>query len=639
MILAQNLQQPSNGNDSIIFEDYYNKQLVRQIIFIFLFTTTILGFTQSRQVEYLEAKRQFTLGNYAAAKLAFQSLSDDQYFGSYSSFYYALSSFHKGEVQEATDMWKQILVKYPNWDKKEEVNYWLSFAYFSQKKYYEGFSFAQKLSEEVREALVDSFFNDLSTEALDSAYAINPKNKSIATYLAKSISKQPYEQRDHLMLIELSEKFDIPIKGNDLELPLIKKDTYSIGVVLPFMYEALDRPQSVLRNAIIFDLYQGMQLAQEELKRENISIELFPFDTQKSGSKTKQIVRNESLKSADVIIGPLYPEPSEVINQFSKDNRITMVNPVSSNGSLIGNNQFSYLFKPSYETQGRVAAQFAATSFPDNRKAFVFYETDRDSLIASAYVEALKRDSFLVIRFERLTKEDALQVQRDFTEQYEYRLDTIFNRHQIDSIGLLPGRYVRNRVMRDGRTGRILKNSQGENKLEYYEMKFLIARDSIGHIFAATTSNLLVNNLISLIEVRSDSIGLIGYDSWLSFNLLSFNQLERIGASMISTSYFDKSRFEYERMKRKFIQQTGNTPNEYHLTGFELIMQMGRLMAENGKYFQRGLIDGDITSGILMEGMKYGGFNDNQIVPIVKLEKLQLKNVNNQIEVEKEDED
>lgn len=612
---------------------------MRQLILIFFLTTSVVVFGQSRQTEYLEAKRQFNLGNYSAAKSAFSSLSEDKFFGTYSSFYYALSAFKQEEVKEATDMWKQVLFKYPDWNQVDEVNYWLANAYLTQAKYYEGFQYAEKLPDEVRISLVDSFFSDLSTSALDSAYALNPKNETIASYLSKSISQEPYGQRDHLMLIELSEKFGFPIKGNDLDLPIIKKDTYAIGVVLPFMFESVERPQTVLRNTIIFDLYQGMELAQRDLKRENISIELFPFDTQKSETKTREILKNESLKSADVIIGPLYPGPGEVVNSFSFENEVTMINPVSSSSSLIGKNPYSYLFKPSYETQGRVTGKYAASKFSKNKKAFIFFETDRDSLIATAYKESIQRDSFMVVRFERLTKEDALQVQRDFTEQFEQRLDTIYSRSEIDSIGLLPGRYVRTRPMRSERDGRILKNRNGEDRLEYYEMKFLIEQDSIGHIFAATSSNLLVNNLISLVEVRSDTIGLIGYDSWMNFNLLSYNQLERIGASMISTSYVDKSRFDFQRVKRKFIQEIGDAPNEYHMIGYELVMQLGRLMKENGKYFQRGLIEGDFTRGILMEGIKYGGFNDNQIVPIIQLENLQISNKNNQTGVDTEDED
>lgn len=605
---------------------------MRQILFTILFTTTIIAFTQSRQVEYLEAKRKFTQGDYSAAKIAFRSLSDDKYFGAYSSFYFALSAFNQEEHNESMDMLKQIQTKYPTWNQKEEINYWLSYISFTQKRYYDGFRYAENLSEDAKSSLFSSFFSTLSTPALDSAYALNPKNEVIATYLAKSISREPYEKRDHLKLIELSEKFDIPLKGNDIDLPLIKKDTYAISVVLPFMYESIETPQTVLRNSIIYDLYQGMELAKEDLRRENISIELFPFDTQKSGNKTRKIIEQESFKSSDVVIGPLYPEPSEIINSFSNENEVTVINPVSSNSSLIGNNQYSYLFKPSYSTQGRMAAGYASKTFIKNKKAFIFYETDRDSLVASAYLKSIRKDSFFVVRFERLTSEDALQVQRDFTEQYEFRLDTIFSQDEIDSIGLLPGRYVRNRVLRDEKTGRVLKNYKGEDRLEYYEMKFLIERDSIGHIFAATSSNLLANNLISLVEVRSDTIGLIGYDNWLNFNLLDYNQLERIGVSLISTSYFDKSRYQYELVKKRFIDRISVTPSEYHLTGYELVMQIGRLLKKNGKYFQRGIVQDDMVPGIIMEGMKYGSFNDNQVVPIISLENLQLVNKNIQEE-------
>ncbi|MFK7952309.1 MAG: hypothetical protein AB8B73_05640, partial [Ekhidna sp.] len=292
-----------------------------------------------------------------------------------------------------------------------------------------------------------------------------------------------------------------------------------------------------------------------------------------------------------------------------------------------------------YETQGRMAANFASSTFTKNKKVLIFYETERDSLVAEAYKNTIQRDSFFIVKYQRLTTEGALEVQRDFTEQYEFRLDTLFNQKEIDSIALLPGRYVRNRVLRDEKTKRILKDNNGEDKLEYYEVKFMVDRDSVGHIFAATSSNLLVNNLISLVDVRSDTIGLIGYDSWLDFNLSSYDQLERIGAYMISSSFFKKAEVEYQQVERKFIDQLGDKPNQYHLTGYELVMQLGILMKKNGKYFQRGLSDGDIARGVIMEGLRYGGYNDNQVVPIIQLEDLQLKNKNVQSDSVSKNED
>ncbi|WP_421762886.1 hypothetical protein [Ekhidna sp.] len=611
---------------------------MRLTIFSALIVSALFVFSQSNQGEYLEAKRQFTLGNYQVAKQSFQSLSDDQVFGAYASFYYALSALNLGQPKVAEDMWKQIQVKYPDWDKQSEVVYWLIYTAFKQNKLWNAFRNAEKLPENVRDALIHSFLSEMSVGGLDSAYALNPNNRYIAQYYANAINSQPYDERDQLMLIELSEKFDLEI-GADQSLPRIKKDEYAVAVVLPFIFESLEAPQTVIRNSIIFDLYQGMKLAEETLEEDRIKLNLFPFDTQKKGADTYQLIKDKKLDNADVIIGPLYPDPSKYINTYSRENKITMINPLSSNSEIIGDNPYSYLFKPSYRTQGREAAKFAAKKFTANKKLFIFYETDRDSLVAQSYLETIERDSFFVVRFDRLTNEDAQQIQKDFTEQYEVRLDTMFSQAEIDSISLLPGRIVRTRSLRNEKTGRIIRDYKGENVIESYEVKFKVQQDSIGHIFAATASNLLANNFISMVEVRSDSIGLIGYKEWLDFSLVSYPQLERLQVDFLSPSYYSIESDDFARIKERFIEKIGKDPNEYHIHGYELIMHLGYLLKKHGKYFQRGLQTGDFHSGYIMNGMKYGPYKDNQVVPITTLRNLTLQNQNSEQAVERTNED
>ncbi len=591
-----------------------------------------VGFTQSNQGEYLEAKRQFSLGNYEVAMQAFQTLTEDASFGEYASFYYALSALKSGQKKVAEDMWKQIEAKYPDWEKLNEVNYWLTYVAFDQGKLWQAFRRVDSLPQKWKDHLIDTFLGDMSIDGLDSAYALNPNNPHIAAYYAKAIKAQPYDERDQLMLQELAQKFDLTL-GPDESLPLIKKDEYAIAVVLPFMYESLETPQTVIRNSIIFDLYQGMQLAASDLNAEGIKLNLFPFDTQKKGTVTYDLVKNEQLNDADAIIGPLYSAPSKVISQFSKENKIPMINPVSSNEEIIGDNPYSFLFKPAYSTQGREAAKYAAKKFKDNKKVFIFYETDRDSIVANAYKETIEKDSFFVIQFARLSNLDAQQIQKDFTEQYEVRLDTMYSQQEIDSIALLPGRIVRTRSLRNEATGRIIRDNNGEDVIESYEVKFTVQPDSIGHIFAATSSNVLANNFISMVEVRSDSIGIIGYEDWLDFSLMSYSQLERLQVDFLSPSYYDEDSEDFQDVNSRFIQQIGTAPSEYHIYGYELVQQLGHLMNEHGKYFQRGLSGGDFFPGYLMEGLEYGPYKDNQVVPITTLRDLILENQNIEQEV------
>ncbi len=604
---------------------------MRLLVFNFLIIATFSGVAQSSQGEYLEAKRQFGLGGYKVAMQSFQELTNDQIFGEYASFYYALSAFRLHRHQVALDMWKQIRVKYPDWDKNEEVNFWIAYTSLKQGKFLEAVKELETLPEDWKNHLMDFYFGGLSLKWLDSAYALHPTNQHIARYYAKAIKQQPYNKRNQLMLEKLSGKFEEIAE----QFPLVKKNEYAIAVVLPFMFESLKTPQTVIRNLIIFDLYLGMKYAENDLKKEGINLHLFPFDTKKNKSVTHNLIKEKKLDNADVIIGPLYGGPNKYISQFSRENKITMINPVSSNEEIIWDNPYAYLFKSGYSTQGREAARYAAKKFADNKKVFIFYETDRDSIIAGAYRKRIEKDSFFVMRFERLTPRKATQIQEEFTEQYEFSLNKVFNQDEIDSIVLIPERRVQTRRLIDKKTGQIIKDDEGNDVVESYEMKFIIRPNSIGHIFAATSSNYLANNLINMIEVRSDSIGLIGYEDWLDFSLVSYRQLERLHIDFLSPSYFDSESDDYKRFEKSFIEKTGVDPTEYNVYGYELIMQLGRLMKKHGKYLPRGVSSAGFQPGLLMEGMKYDSHNDNQIVPVTTIRNLKLQNQNKQKEAEK----
>ena len=589
-------------------------------ILLVLFSFIASG--QSNQAEYLEAKRQYTLGNYSTAQRSFQGLANDPVFKEYASFYYALTALKLGNTKEAYDMWKQIQQKYPSWDQQGEVSFWLGYTAFEQEKYWEGFNHIENLPKPLKESLIVNEFAEMPLEDLEKVYALNLDNLYVGSYLIKAIMRQPYIDRDQQLLAELSDKVGIEVAVQEMDLPLVKKERYSIAAVLPFMFDSLGNPQSVIRNSIIFDMYMGMLEAREDLEEDSIFLDIFPFDTKKKPDVTQEIVNAGYLENSDVIVGPLYGGPNKVISRYSQEQKITMINPLSSNEQIIGDNPYSFLFKPSYAAQGRAAAEYAKKTFAENKLACIYYETKRDSLIADAYMKAIEADSFFIVRFERLLSDNGLQVQRDFTETFEVRLDTLFSEEQIDSIGLIPGRIVKTRPLRDEKDGSIIKDNEGEDVLEYYENRFTIPEDSIGHFFVATGSNHLANNFISLKEVRIDTIGLIGYDSWLDFTLMSYEQLERLQVALINPGFVDIS--ANTAVIDTLKTELGKEPSKYHLTGYELVMQLGKLIDTHGKYFQRGLMSGQFIPGLLTDGLRYGPYNDNQVVPITLLQDLRL---------------
>jgi len=467
---------------------------VRSILTLFYSIILISAFSQSKQSEYLEAKRQFGLENYRNAMGSFRSLTNDPVFGAHASFYYALSAYYQEVPQAALDTWKEILRKYPNWDQKDEVNFWISKLSFEKKRYLDGVRYAADLPVDLKNSLLSTTRNNLDLEEIDGLYAANQENELLAILYFQALSNQPYEDRDHKMLISLSNKFDFNIESLLSDMPKIKKEKYGVALVLPFMFDSLENAQSVIRNSIIFELYQGMVLAQDSLEKEGILLEFFPYDTKKLGFWARRLANQGILDEVDLIIGPLYADPNQAITSYSIEKEIPMLNPLSSNGSIVKENRLAYLFKPSYETQGRKAGEYAAKKFTKNKNAMILFESLRDQIVAEAYKKVLEEDSFNIVLFDQIDSESALQMQADFTEQYEEVLDSL-TQEEIDSIILIPNRYVRTRVKRDALTGRVIQNTEGEDELEYYEMRYSIRQDTIGHIFAATSSNLLANNI------------------------------------------------------------------------------------------------------------------------------------------------
>jgi len=597
---------------------------VRFLLLPALLFTFYLVNGQSNQAEFLEAKRQFGLGNFAAAKLGFESLTKDEAFGAYASFYYALSAYKNGETKLAYDMWRQVGINHPSWNQANEVNYWLATSAFELKRYRAGFGYLKALPEDLKVLVVEGSLHTKSLEELTQAYKLNPDNMALGAYIVDAMMELPFGERDMDLINQIAKEHDLAVVGLQSGLPEIKKEKYAIALVLPFMFESIDKPQAVLRNSLIWNLYEGMQFAKTDLEMLGVEVELFPFDTKKSEAATQGIVESGVLDDADVIIGPLFAGPNQVISDFSLSEEKVTINPLSYNTGVIGNNPFSYLFKPSYEAQGRAAARFASESFVENKKALVYYETQRDSIVARIYLDELEKSGFFIAQFEQLTKEGALQVQKDFTEKYEVRLDNKFDNEEIDSIRLVPGRIVKTRLLRKKNSGALIKDDEGNPINEYYEERFTVKDDSIGHIFVATSNNLYANNFISIAEVRSDTIGVIGYDSWLNFTTITYNQLERLGIAFISPSLFKKQTPAYNSLKDSFIKKIGREPGEYHIFGYELVYQLGLLLEEYGKHFQKGLGSDRLIEGKVMSGLKYGVYNDNQVVPITKLENLEL---------------
>ncbi|WP_421869713.1 hypothetical protein [Marinoscillum sp.] len=614
------------------------KRTLLAISLIFCFW---IASAQSEQSEYLEAKRLFNNGQYSSAKASFAALSQSKTFGSYAQFYFALSAYKQGDTKVARDSWKQLMTEYPNWEQKGEVLFWLMLTAYETEKFDEALKYGQDynqatLNSEQEQLLMEKYFSEMTVGKLDTLASSYPDNKMLGTLLLKKLNAQPYQDRDFVRINELVSKWGFDLADfESIDLPVIRKDTYNIAVVLPFLFESLDNTSLISQNSLVMDMYQGMQLAAEDLGAINRPVKLFPYDTRRKKDETITILNSPGFDQNDMILGPLYPGPNEAINAYSIENQVNTLNPISSNADVIGKNPFSFLLKPSYSTLAIKTAELAIEENKDNPYAMIFYEeSERDSTYAAIYKSKIEQAGFEVVLYQSINKDNAKTLLDTLAATYYNYL----TEEEADSVNQIKGRFVRSRRVRSDEKERMKKDTSfvlpislddnEEYEIVYYEEPFYMAPDSVGHILAATRSNLFANNMISVTESRRDSIKLYGYGDWLEFTMLSYNQLDRLAVALNNPEYMDINSFSYQNLKDRIIERYKTNPSINHYRGYEAVWFAGRMMHRHGKYFQRGLRSGNIVEGKVFEGYKYGLANDNQIVPIVRFKNAKLEVVN-----------
>ncbi len=580
------------------------------IQYFLVFLCTIMVFQGTAQVnyqsEYLSGKNYFRQGNFQMAKNKFEKvldMEDDNPFYLYASYFYAISSYQVNDVEDALEQFRRVRITHPKWNKLDEVNVWYGHMLLDQADLFKGLEVLnaiktedlKKLANKVKESHLIKYD---SIPLLQKALELNPYDKILAKRLADVISKKPVVERPIELLeflidsFELNkENFDFVDKGTSQ-----MKSTYNVAVLLPFMAEGLTTTQGNKANQFILDLYEGIRMGAQELNKNGEKIKIYAYDTKRDSLVAKKILNSGELLEMDLIIGPLYPGPVKQLKNYSISHRINMVNPLSTSSSIIGTNPYSFLLKSTPETRAKKAANFAKQNF-DTKRATIFYgSSQQDSIFAHTYKQSLEADSFKISWITPVgSAEASTEILKELTS-------------------------VRGRR---GSDGEVQARRSAKVRIGEDETLFL-SKDSLGHIMVASTDNILISNILSAVDTRRDGITVIGMEDWLDIEQISFEQLERMGVILIGQNYFDFSSEEVANFKSKYTEKYNRLPTQFSYDGYEAMMVFGKKLITYGNYFQYGMYHEGLKKGNLYYGFDYTNANDNQFVPVLRLEDLNV---------------
>jgi tetratricopeptide (TPR) repeat protein len=597
--------------------------MLKGIAILFLLLNTLMGLGQSNPSdEFNEAKRLMSNQQLRSAMSAFEVLKTDPQLGVYAYFFEGLCYSKNADYKRAIDNWEVIEKKFPNWPEQDEVFYWLTLAYFELNEYAAAFNFLDRYNAYARDSefssrVINKYCLDLSVIDLLEHNRAHPNYRQLSLILARKLIIEKDLSEYVPIVNQLKSKYNFT--NENLINGSLKDEyasSYAIAVTLPFMFDSLGNPNTVIRNKVIIEFYQGMLHGQSVLRSKGIQLNFYDFDTQKSKSTTDTLL--PYLNEADLIVGPLYAGPISSVKSLSIKDSINIINPFTNNEEFIEDNPFAFMFKPKSKTVALKLAEFVAES-DTNKNVAIFYQNDRDSISGQVYRDFLEEKGFNILGFKHLDENSSKLLLDDWIETKK----VYYTKNDADSISEISGRKI---IYADKVADYLIDQETGK-WLVAYEDKFIFPKDSINHMFIATESSTVINNLLGALVNRDEKVSVYGYGNWFFERTVNYELLQKLNVKLAVDDFIDKESLVYEQFRDDFLSEFHQSPSTYHQLGYEFIMFIGGKLNEHGKYFQNSL-NMDLMEGYLMEGNWYPGTRDNQVVPIIEMQDFRLKRLN-----------
>lgn len=327
-----------------------------------------------------------------------------------------------------------------------------------------------------------------------------------------------------------------------------------IAVVLPF---GLD--ENLNESARMLEFYQGFLMAVDTLKKQNISIDVYAYDTGKEGGSIQHILESEELKQMDIILGGYYWGHIKQLSDFSKRHRIKMILPFSSNDYFVSNNPDLFMINTPQPYLYPVVQNNFRQYFPD---AQIFFLNSK------------------------LGKED----KKDFVESFKYKLIAQKEPFEI----LSP-------EMDIAEIGKKLKK-----KKEY----FFIPSSGDNKVLEEWMSI-----LTDLKEANQDKvIRLFGYPEWQTYTGQYISRFYNLDTYIYSTFYTSNIFLSSQRFKANFRKWYHKDPAvtfpRYSMLGYDIGLYFITAVSRYGTDFIAELPQlGDVAT--LQNGFRFERINDH----------------------------
>ena len=551
-------------------ESFANSQTahMRKVLLVLSFIfSAAFAVAQHPPAAYLKAKSDLDTKEYALAKDGFTPFLDEATYGVlsyYATFYCSEAALQLGQAPQAIELLTSLKVK--DWSKSEEVTYLLALAYFQNKQLVEGLQVLKGITNEpfLSKGYRASFENlkTVSSNFLITNLAEFKENQGFTAALAYVL-----QQKSIMSAAERGTLNQLIQSGSQ---SVLKDKVLDVVVILPFTSNSTQAISSLETNNFLLELYQGITLEVASLKAKGVAIKLHTFDSKRDLNYLNALVKDPTVLAADVIVGPIYPEESELISEFAELQKIPFVHPLSNLGDRFEESQFSYLFRPSLNSLANGVVEALKTQAWGKKVAIGYSGSSRDEQLGLLLQSQLEKEGFNLVNVQKVDPKTA---------------NTF-----LQGLGVRRGN-----------------------------------QPAVDQVILLSDDPTLAQPVFSLMESISTKVPLLVMDSWLGFNFSNYEMLEFANFYFISNNTPRYQSEEMDIFRDLFYEKHLQFPSTNALLGAELVHWIHSNAEFANDFDLRPSLDRKgYQSGRLSWGFNFQKVNNNSYSPVFKLESGEL---------------
>ncbi|MBC6368798.1 ABC transporter substrate-binding protein [Algoriphagus sp. AK58] len=539
----------------------------RILLILSLFFVLANASAQNLPDNYLKAKSALSTQDYWSAINLFKEFLDEDKYGNlsyYSAFHTAEAALKVNQPALAIETLRPVFGK--SWGKSDELNYLLSIAYFQNGQALDGLRMIKQIkNEEILAKAYNVSFAFLKTET-PNFLVVNLEefktNEGYTAALALVLQQKTVMSASERMALNQV----LNTGGNNI----VKDQVLDLVVILPFTSSQGQRISSLVSNDFMVELHQGIKISVDQLTAQGVQINLNTFDSKRDLNHLNTLLKDPAVLAADVIIGPIYPDESELVSAFAEAQKIPFIHPLSNLGERFEQTEFSYLFRPSVASLSKGVVSALNSQNWGKSVAIGFSGSARDERMAQLLQEELTQAGFRIAKSQKVDPKSVAS--------------------------FLQGLGVR----------------RGNNP-------------DVNQVILLTDDPAIAQPVFALMESISTSVPLLVMDSWLGFNFANYEMLEFPNFYFISNN---TPKFESEDMvafKKAFYDKYLAYPSLNVVLGAELVNWVSaNAQFINNFDIRKTLDQKTYQPGKLTWGFNFRDTNNNTYSPVFKLESGEL---------------